>query len=443
MLQSVRRFASGKLLPMTLDPRPSKIQLRLCSICGNQTPALNAVCAYCGAVSPEAAVAAKEAATEYSFLQAVFTRSNQFTMILIGVNLGVFVLEWLGGGMGLMAADHSVLVGFGAKQNALISEQHQYWRLVTCMFLHIGFIHFLFNNYALWIIGREIEQIYGSARFLILYVTTGVLASMSSFVFSPNAVSAGASGAIFGLFGVMATFAFKYRKEIPAALSRDIRRRVLPIIAINLLFGFTARGIVDNAAHIGGLIAGVALAAVIPFKHPEETETPFIWRALQALCMVVVMASFVAAFRSYGGPRLSLANLAASPGSRITDYYARMRSAQLSLRDSINSFARALDQANELGGVDPAMRSVEVGIEDAAAAPRLEGKPETFRQRVIGLLNQQKTAIDRYRGQGRSSRPEAILELRRIQAGYEQFRTEYDPWLASYLEENGYELKKE
>jgi len=290
---------------MTLDPRPGKLQLRLCSICGNQTPALNAVCSYCGAVSPETAVAAREAATEYSFLQAVFTRSNELTMILIGVNLGVFVLEWLAGGMGPMAADHSVLIGFGAKQNALITEQHQYWRLVTCIFLHIGFIHFLFNNYALWIIGREIEQIYGSARFLILYLTTGVLASISSFLFSPNAVSAGASGAIFGLFGVMATFAFKYRKEIPAALSRDIRRRVLPIIAINLLFGFSARAIVDNAAHLGGLIAGVALAAVIPFKHPEEKETPFIWRALQVLCMVVVLASFVAAFRNYAGPKLT------------------------------------------------------------------------------------------------------------------------------------------
>lgn len=403
-------------------------------------PAQDRVCANCEAVSDEAAVAAHD--NEYRFLNAVFSRSNQFTMLLIGVNLGVFVLEWLGGGMGLMAADHAVLIGFGAKQNSLIAEHHQYWRLVTCIFLHIGVIHFVFNNYALWIIGREIEQIYGSARFLILYLTTGVLASISSFVFSPNAVSAGASGAIFGLFGVMATFAFKYRKEIPAALGKDIRRRVLPIIAVNLLFGFTARGIVDNAAHVGGLIAGVALALVIPFKHPEEKQTSFIWRALQAVCVLLIMGSFIAAFRSYDGPPLSPANLATSPGSQVSDYYARMRGAQSSLLDSTNSFVGALAQPNQPGNVDGARRSVDEGLDDAGAAPRLQGKPEVFRQRIIALLNQQRTALDEYRKQDRTSRPESLLELRRIQEGYEQFRNEYDPWLESYLEENGYELKK-
>lgn len=414
--------------------------LRVCQHCGAPTPASAPACARCGAVSAD--IVTSDAATEYRFFQAVFTRSNQVTMILIGVNLGVFFLEWLAGGMGPMAADPSVLIAFGAKQNALIAEQHQYWRLVTCMFLHIGFIHFLFNNYALWIIGREMEQLYGSARFLVLYLTTGVLASMSSFFFSPNAVSAGASGAIFGLFGAMATFAFKYRKEIPAALSKDIRRRVLPIIAINLLFGFSARAIVDNAAHVGGLIAGVALALVIPFKHPDERQTHFVWRALQWLCVIVVMSSFVAVFRSYAGPALSVANLGTSPGSKIPDYSTRMSSAQLALRDSINSFARTLDQASETGSLDAAIRSADKGLEDAAAAPRLQGQPEAFRQRVVRILNQQKTVTDAYRRQGGSFRAEALIELRRIQESYEQFRKEYDPWLEKYLEENGFELRK-
>jgi len=364
-------------------------------------------------------------------------------MILIGVNLGVFVLEWLAGGMGPMSADPQVLVAFGAKQNALIAGQHQYWRLVTCMFLHIGFVHFLFNNYALWIIGREIEQIYGSARFLILYVTTGVLASLSSFYFSPNAVSAGASGAIFGLFGVMATFAFKYRKEIPAALSQDIRRRVLPIIAINLIFGFTARGIVDNAAHIGGLIAGVALALAVPFKHPEEKETPVVWRVLQVLCIVVMTGSFVAAFLSYRGPQLSLANLGASPGSRVLDYFNKMTSAQRALGNSINALARALSQTGYPAELDNAQRAAESGLAATVAVPRMEGKAETFRQQLEGLLDQQKATIDRYRQRGGSFKLDAVRELVGIKEKYEQFRKEYDPWLEGYLEENGYERKKE
>jgi rhomboid protease GluP len=185
-----------------------------------------------------------------------------------------------------------VLRGFGAKQNALIADQHQYWRLITSIFIHIGFIHLFLNNYALWIIGQEIEQIYGSARFVVLYLVTGIAGSLGSYIFNPEATSAGASGAIFGLFGVMATFAFKYRKEIPKTLSRDIMRRVLPIIAINLAFGFSVK-IVDNAAHIGGLLAGIVLAFVIPYMRPDEKHTPMGWRIVQVICIALMLISFV------------------------------------------------------------------------------------------------------------------------------------------------------
>jgi membrane associated rhomboid family serine protease len=412
---------------------------RVCPHCGNSTPASSATCEHCGVVSGQAAAAAQEAAIEYHFLRAVFTRSSQFTMILIGMNLGVFVLEWLAGGMGTMSADHSVLIGFGAKQNSLITQQHQYWRLVTCMFLHIGFVHFLLNNYALWIIGRDIEQIYGSARFLILYVTTGVLASMSSFYFSPNAVSAGASGAIFGLFGVMAAFAFKYRREIPAALSRDIRRRVLPIIAINLMFGFTARGIVDNAAHIGGLIAGVALALVIPFKHPDEKETPLVWRALQVLCVVVVMASFVAAFRSYGGPQLSSTNLVITPGSKVVSYFDRMKVANNSLNDSIDE----LENVSQGGSPDwtNALRAVERGTKSAEGAPIVDPKGEEFRQRLLSLLRRQHEIIQRYWQSDRTGTL-AVPEEEEISRQYEKFSQEFRPWLREFMLQNGFEFEE-
>ncbi|HSF24904.1 MAG TPA: hypothetical protein VLE20_11825, partial [Blastocatellia bacterium] len=90
-----------------------------------------------------------------------------------------------------------------------------------------------------------------------------------------------------------------------------------------------------------------------------------------------------------------------------------------------------------------APRLVEEGIEDANAAPRLEGEAEAFRQRLIGLLNRQKAAIDRYRLQGGSFNPELGSDARGIREGYERFRAEYDPWLESYLRENGYELRRE
>jgi len=410
---------------------------RVCQQCGNTTPASSAQCAHCGAVSNENAA---QAANEYRFFQAVFTRSNQLTMTLIGMNVGVFLLEWLAGGMGAMSADHSVLLAFGAKQNSLISDQHQYWRLITCVFLHIGFIHLLLNNYALWIVGRDIEQIYGSARFLILYVVTGTAASVSSFYFSPDAVSAGASGAIFGLFGAMATFAFKYRKTIPAALSKDIRRRLLPIIAINLMFGFSARGVVDNAAHIGGLIAGIALALAIPFKPPEESSTPVVWRALQLVCIVAVMASFVAAYRSYDGPALRFANLATAPGSRIESYFEHMRTAVNSLGESLVEFER-----NPGSGRPPdakkALSLVEKGLSAVEATPMVDAQGEGFRMRALEMLRRQKEVLQHYGGSSGASSP-APGDEQALISEYNKFRQEFDPWLSGFMKQNGYELEQ-
>src|SRR6185369_3505061 len=114
----------------------------------------------------EPAVQPREETTDVRFLRALFTRSSPFTMIFIGINVGVFVLMCLAGGIAVASVDPEVLRGFGAKQNDLIANHHEYWRLITSIFIHIGFIHLALNNYALWIIGQEIEQIYGSARFV-------------------------------------------------------------------------------------------------------------------------------------------------------------------------------------------------------------------------------------------------------------------------------------
>jgi rhomboid protease GluP len=235
------------------------------------------------------------------FVNALISRSNPFTMIFIGANAAMFVIEWLSGGMGLLSADDGVLTALGMKVNELIIERQEYWRLISCMFLHIGYLHLLLNNYALWIIGQEIERLYGSARFVILYVGTGVIASICSVYFS-TAPSAGASGAIFGLFGVMAIFGFRYRSEVPNAISKSIRSRVIPIIGINLIIGFQS-SIVDNSAHIGGLLAGVALGLVIPYKRPDEEATPFVWRALEVVLVVATAVSLILALNNFTSTR--------------------------------------------------------------------------------------------------------------------------------------------
>jgi membrane associated rhomboid family serine protease len=424
---------------MTLNAIDAHPHHRQCPACGNQTPVESPECVHCGAGKIDAAADQYKAASERRFLQALFTRSNPFTMIFIGVNVGVFVLMCLAGGFAVTSVDPLVLLGFGAKQNNLIVEQHQYWRLITSIFIHIGIIHLLLNNYALWIIGQEIERIYGSARFVILYLATGIIGSLGSYVFSPQATSAGASGAIFGLFGVMAAFAFRYRKEIPEFLSRDIKRRVIPIIFINLAFGFSVR-IVDNAAHIGGLLSGIALALIIPYMRPNERITPTVWRTLQVICLAVILISFVDAFRSYNGPRLSLANLTSRPGSSVETYFSNMRDANRSFVEARKAPGPLTRGGNRSSDVKPAMDAVERGIRYINSVPRIDDESEQYRKRLLDLLNEQKNILTQSGQVDSNSLSTLDQEENSLVDRYNQFASDYTKWLPGFLKGRGYEL---
>ena len=136
------------------------------------------------------------------------------------------------------------------------------WRLVSAMFLHIGVIHLACNMYSLWIIGRQLETFLGKIKFLLVYLGSGILGSLLS-VTLHSSVSAGASGAIFGLLGSLLYFGYHYRLYLGSVM----RTQVIPVILLNLLIGFTFSGI-DNFAHIGGLIGGYlfTMALGVPGK---------------------------------------------------------------------------------------------------------------------------------------------------------------------------------
>ena len=180
--------------------------------------------------------------------------SNAFiTYILLGVIVVVWILMELAGG----STDSQVLVRFGANFGPLILEG-QTWRLFTSMFLHIGLLHLAFNSYALFIFGLEMERLYGSDRFLVIYILSGLFGSLVSFAWrGPAVLSAGASGAIFGIIGMNLAFFLLHRQTF-GQFGRQQVMNTLFIIGLNLFFGFTMPGI-DNMAHIGGLIAGFVL----------------------------------------------------------------------------------------------------------------------------------------------------------------------------------------
>jgi len=236
------------------------------------------------------------------FLHAFWARRTPVTYVLFGVNILIFILMGLAGGR----HNESMLLGFGVKVNDLI-DHGEYWRMVTPVFLHIGPLHIFFNCYAIWVAGPQVEKLYGSARFTIIYILTGIGGVAGSYWYNPDVPSAGASGAIFGLFGALLVFGLKYRSSIPPMFQRAVGRGVLPVILINLFIGYQFPNI-DNSAHIAGLISGAMLAAIIPFKKPGSL-TPAFFKIFQSVLIIVVLLSFYAVAANYNGPAISFQNL--------------------------------------------------------------------------------------------------------------------------------------
>ncbi|NJO04342.1 MAG: rhomboid family intramembrane serine protease [Chloroflexaceae bacterium] len=149
----------------------------------------------------------------------------------------------------------------GRKDNPFIFFRGEYWRLITATFLHGNLIHIGLNGLALYVIGQQVERLYGTVRFLLIYAVAGLAGSVASYVFNPTP-SVGASGAIFGLFGAMALFYFTTR-NITGAMGERQFQSMLMLIGFNLVFGFFASNVIDNWGHLGGLIGGVAAAFLL------------------------------------------------------------------------------------------------------------------------------------------------------------------------------------
>jgi rhomboid protease GluP len=187
------------------------------------------------------------------------------TWVLLAMILGMFLLETLAGG----STELEVLVALGAKVNILIAAG-QYWRLLTAMFLHIGLMHLFFNAYALLAIGTELERLVGWQRFATIYILSGLFGSLTSYALNPG-LSAGASGAVFGIIGALAAFFVLHRQALGAWGRRRLSNIVF-LIGLNLFLGFTQPGI-DNLAHLGGLLSGMALGWALAPRYQVDPAT--------------------------------------------------------------------------------------------------------------------------------------------------------------------------
>ena len=200
------------------------------------------------------------------------------TYAVIAACLLMFTVTGGRGGFG--DTDGEVLVQFGSMFPPLV-WQGELWRLLSCTFLHGGFMHIAFNMYVLYQIGPAIERTYGVARFLIIYIVTGWTSSLMSLVWS-GSNSVGASGAIFGLAGAFLAISLRRRSYFDTFGSQ-----MLIFIGINIAIGFShAFGNIDNFGHIGGLIGGFVLGNLMPNSLPEFKATPARWAATIAAVVI-------------------------------------------------------------------------------------------------------------------------------------------------------------
>ena len=184
-------------------------------------------------------------------LDKLFSKKTPYiTYIIMGICFIMFLITGMGN-------DTGVLIKYGANLDVLV-KNGEYYRLLTSMFLHSGLLHLFFNMYALYIIGPQVESFFGKTKYLIIYLLSGISGSLLSIAFNVNTVSVGASGAIFGLFGALLYFGYNYR----GYLGNVIKSQILPVVIINLIFGFISTG-VDVAGHIGGLIGGIIVSSVL------------------------------------------------------------------------------------------------------------------------------------------------------------------------------------
>lgn len=324
----------GQDIPTHTEPQ--------CPSCGETLSTLPLLCPHCNASVTDQSTQAEQQLREEKFANAFFARRAPVTYAILAFNIAIYLMMALFSPnpvrMLISGNYPAALIAFGAKTDMLIWAGDQWFRLITPIFIHIGFVHLIVNSYTLFMAGPFVERLYGSARFALIYLlsgiggvlgsfgaffipwvilrssepaTKGLLTSLANFFLrysNPSAPGAGASGALFGLCGVLLVAGYKYRRILPSDFRPLLGSGILPIIILNLLLGFVSLFIhdmrffginipfIDNAAHIGGLITGIILAMVIPYLSPNQIRLTRAEIAVLIICLLAVAWSF---FRAY------------------------------------------------------------------------------------------------------------------------------------------------
>jgi membrane associated rhomboid family serine protease len=405
----------------------------MCRSCGAIVGAGEPQCGVCGAPTTSQSVSTTNQPQPdretIRFARAVLGRPYKFTIAFLVANLFVFLLMWESSGMSSTVLwtqfPEHVLVAYGAKLNYLINApNYQWWRFIAPMFIHINLIHLLVNMYSLMMVGPFVEKLYGSAKFTVFWVVTGIFGLVASyltvrpqlatnafarFIFkSDDLPSAGASGALFGLVGVLFVFGIKFRRELPEGFKRAFGTGMLPIIFLNLFIGFIGRGFIDNAAHLGGLLSGAALALAVDYRRPGARPTiTHIWRVLQLLALSTVVLGFYKVARYFNRPVASVRPRVVLSTNKLV--FLNYVNAMNQLQEKVSTVIHDNDLSN-----------IAIVMDSAMQAPAPDPRAAELRQRLVVILSK----LEEARTAGNAPSDQQVAE-------YEAWRREYNSWLKS------------
>ncbi|HEY0081289.1 MAG TPA: rhomboid family intramembrane serine protease [Pyrinomonadaceae bacterium] len=399
----------------------------VCRNCGALVGAGERECAVCGSPAGAAAPPSRQQTQPQTaqtladpetirFARAVLTRPSTFTFVFLAINVFIFLLMSSAGPGG--SENTNVLLAYGAKQNWLINERGEWWRFVTPVFLHIGWIHLLVNMYSLFILGPYVEKLYGSARFVFFWIATGVAGVVASYLASgaemnnlpvlgrflfrgDDGVSAGASGALFGLIGVLFVFGIKFRRELPEGFKRAFGTGMIPTILINLFIGYTIP-FIDNAAHLGGFVAGALLALFVGYKRPgQRASVAVLWHVLQIASLALVVVGFGQVARHMGDAPPAHLNRpqGSQPPTRaeaVTGYVEAVNEGQIAFSAAFNkrdaeAANRAIARLDLVAPLDPQPDQIRLELRQLLLRAHdlaLVGEAERKGERESAQLNQ-------------------------------------------------------
>jgi rhomboid protease GluP len=370
------------------------------------------------------------------FARAVLNRPYKFTIAFLVLNLFVFMMMWSSSGLSLRVLvqgfQEPVLIVYGAQINYLINApNHQWWRFITPMFVHVELVHLMMNMFSLLILGPFVEKLYGSAKFVIFWVISGLAGSVAtyftlrpslaqgvlgSFIFrAVDGPAAGASGALFGLVGVLFVFGIKYRRELPEGFKRVFGTGLLPIIFINLFIGFVGRSFIGNAAHLGGLFAGAALALFVDYRRPGvRAGVTTAWRVLQLLALAIIALGAYKVVRNYERPLPALVRVTPNTNSSIfTSYVGAMSKVQEKVAAVIHN--------NDLN-------NLESVTQQALQAPVPDARASELRSKLLIILSKLAAAAAAASPSPESAGQPPKLDKQLIDE-YAEWKKEYEEWL--------------